>query len=269
VLSVKKEGENCMSPNRGTFRDDRCAREYLKRKQPLPHEHQPKVSLLKRIQRKGLLNKFQLRSFLPDKHGSITVSLNAGLALALQSQYGCEFACDIVIELNTRRAFYLTTRGFDGAAISDELCYYLCSSHFLVLPGFHTHQRISNELGRYKPSVTDYIAIGCQQRDMGSFKLRLALKSARLMKDSRRTSTHSRWWRNRWKRNPCEDDDESGYPFVSLLGMEEKFKQLSHCLRTLEASVYFPNGQFTYYALRSPGRGFARLGVGRLWRPAW
>lgn len=71
--------------------------------------------------------------------------------------------------------------------------------------------RINNELCRHKPSVADYIAVGCQQRVMGSLKLRLALRSTRLIRESRRSSAHSRWWRDRWNRKPCADGEVPDY----------------------------------------------------------
>ncbi len=260
-----------MSPSRKTFKDHQWARQYRRvyGNRPLPHESRHKVALLARLQRKGLLTKFQFRYFLPHQQGgSVPVYIHPGLALAMQKHYGCEFACDLVIEISNQRSFYLTTRGYYGAAISDALCFYLCSPYFAVLPGFHTHERLGNALGCLKPSVADFFAIGCQQIGMGSHLLRLAVNPSPPKEDSRRLS-NSRWWSHRWRRNNDNGESDSGYPYLHRPGLEEDLRMRSRCLKSLKSKVYFPNAESVYYALRWPGRGFVRQQTGRCWQPAW
>ena len=259
-----------MPLNRRTFKDHSFAGHYRKLygNRPLPHENQPKVALLKRLQRKGLLTIFQLRYFIPHHQGdSIPFLISPGLALTMQQHFACEFACDLVIALATRQSFYLTTRGFDGAANSNALCYYLCSPYFLVLPGFHTHEKLENALGKHKPSLADILIIGSQQIDMGSFRLRLAMGFSP-PSEGRRRLGNSRWWRHRWRQHNSDGDKVSGYPFVSPEGIEEDLRLRTHCLRNLDSKVYFPNGEFVYYTLRWPGRGYVRQGTLGLWQPA-
>ena len=258
-----------MSPKPSTFKDAQLAKEYRKLhgNLPLAHENRAMKALIERIQRRGHLTLYQLKYWFPDRLSSAAMTLQPGQALALQQLYDCEFACDLVIDLCNGRSFFLATRGCNGAAISDELCHYLCSPNFLVLPGFHTHDKLDNELGVRKPSVADFIAIGCQQHDMGSLRLRHTLKSS-TAKACRGFET-SRWWLHRWKQKPEKHKTERGYPFVSPHGTEEYLSLLAQCLHTFHARVYFPDKEFICYALRWKGPGFIRQGVGRAWKSAW
>lgn len=96
---------------------------------------------------------------LPKDHMSIRTAITKDIALAFQQKTGAEISYDCIQDIKRERWFSVLTRGSPGMAGSDHLLFFMCSSSYFVRPVFHTHPEYENELGRYKPSISDYKAI--------------------------------------------------------------------------------------------------------------
>ncbi len=96
---------------------------------------------------------------LPQNHMSVQADIDKDTALAFQQKTGAEISYDHIIDRRKGKRFPLLTRGSPGMAGSDHGLFFMCSSLYLVKPIFHTHPEYRNELGRYKPSISDFKAI--------------------------------------------------------------------------------------------------------------
>jgi hypothetical protein len=119
---------------------------------------------------------------LPDWHSALglgrdyrdVVSLSAGwsgeveavpgsiaptVALAFQAAHGCEVALELLYDAETDRLCSLVVRGCDGGAFSNLSLHCAVSARYVVLPVFHTHPALTNEIGLRKASRADYQAL--------------------------------------------------------------------------------------------------------------
>ena len=95
-------------------------------------------------------------ALLPENNLSIRGNqVHPAIAAALTRELEVEVSLDLVIDRRTKKSFYLFTRGFPGAAISDYYYYYALHPDFYVESNYHTHNQIENKYGKYMPTNGD------------------------------------------------------------------------------------------------------------------
>jgi len=90
---------------------------------------------------------------------SIQASIDTHMALVFQELTGAEISFDLIFDKKRMSNFPLVTRGGPGVAMSDHLFYFTLSPDYVVIPFFHTHPDLENELGIYMPSLGDLKAL--------------------------------------------------------------------------------------------------------------
>ena len=110
-------------------------------------------------ERQQIISIGDLKKALYADNMSVRADIDTGMALLFQEETGAEIGCDRITDIRRKKCFTLTTRGAPGMAVSDYLFYYIFSPQYLVQPVFHTHPECHNELGKHKPSISDFKAI--------------------------------------------------------------------------------------------------------------
>lgn len=112
-------------------------------------------------------------AILPDNNLSARSNkVHSAIAAALTTEVEVEVSLDLVIDRRTEKSFYLFTRGFPGAAISDYYYYYAFHPDFYVESSYHTHNQIENKYGEYMPTNGDLTMLKIayrQQRHFGTY----------------------------------------------------------------------------------------------------
>ena len=72
---------------------------------------------------------------------------------------------------NQQKGFYLFTRGFWGAAISDQYYYLAFHPNFYVSSKYHTHCDDENKYGKYMPSTSDFTRLKLVYRQQRHFNI--------------------------------------------------------------------------------------------------
>jgi hypothetical protein len=88
-------------------------------------------------------------------------TLSPRQAVEFQRRVRAEIALDLAYDRATDRLCALTTRGCEGGNFSNLGLYLRLSSRYVVLPVFHTHPGLDNEVGRRKASLADYTLLRC------------------------------------------------------------------------------------------------------------
>lgn len=96
-----------------------------------------------------------MRKYLFDDCMSIKAEIDARMALLCQKETNATISYDMIYDNNKMCSFPLVSRVGPGMAMSDHLFYYILSPNYTVVPFFHTHPEIENELGRHMPSIVD------------------------------------------------------------------------------------------------------------------
>jgi hypothetical protein len=95
--------------------------------------------------------------------GSVTPTV----ALAFQAAHSCEVALELLYDADTDRLCSLVVRGCDGGAFSNLGLHCAVSARYVVLPVFHTHPALTNDVGLRKASRADYQALRRLQQRLG------------------------------------------------------------------------------------------------------
>lgn len=112
----------------------------------------------------------QALALLPENNLSIRCNqVHPAIAAALTTNLEVEVSLDLVIDRHTEKSFYLFTRGFPGAAISDYYYYYAFHPDFYVESKYHTHNQIENKYGKYMPTNGDLTMLKIAYRQQISF----------------------------------------------------------------------------------------------------
>jgi len=110
-------------------------------------------------------------AILPDNNLSARSNkVDSAIAVALTAEVEVEVSLDLVIDRRTEKEFYLFTRGFAGAAISDYYYYYAFHPDFYIYSKYHTHNDIENEYGQYMPTNGDLTMLKIAYRQQVYFK---------------------------------------------------------------------------------------------------
>ncbi len=88
-------------------------------------------------------------------------TLSPRQAIESQQRVHAELALDLVYDRAADRICALITRGCAGGNFSNMGLYLRLSSRYVVLPVFHTHPGLDNEVGRRKASLADYTLLRC------------------------------------------------------------------------------------------------------------
>jgi hypothetical protein len=108
---------------------------------------------------------------LPENNLSVRSNkVHWAIAVALTTQVEAEVSLDFVIDRRTQKGFYLFTRGFSGAAISDYYYYHAFHPHFYLSSKYHTHSNIENKYGKYMPTNSDLLTLKIAYRQQVYFK---------------------------------------------------------------------------------------------------
>lgn len=106
-------------------------------------------------------------SALPAEVHSAPGVIDPSVAIEIQRHCDCEVSADLVYDTREDRVASFVTRGCRGGVMSNLIFYFWFSSRYLVLPLFHTHPGIRNDLGLRMPSPADYWLMSALRTRLG------------------------------------------------------------------------------------------------------